>query len=408
MTTEAARAYADLILDAVNLQPAQCLRVKAEPGHWPFVTVLAERAYGRGARFVRVEADHAMLTRARIEHSSEEHLAYVPRYRREVNNVMLEESWALVSIKSPDDPDALAGVDAGRNSAIQKAIFEADYPFRRAVQAAKVRWTVVAVPTDDWAAKVLGKPAGPSTTEELWEVMRPILRLDRPDPQEAWEAHRAALLARREELDALDIDRVRFVGPGTDLTVGLTERSIWIGGVERSPDGLPFMPNVPTEEVFTTPDFRRTTGRVTATRPVQIFGSIVEGVRLRFEEGRVVEFGATSGEDVLARYFEVDERARYLGELALVDSNSTIYRSGLVFYNTLFDENAACHIALGSSYPTCLRDGDSLSPEHYREVGGNIATLHCDLMIGSPQVSVTATRRDGGEAQIISAGSFCL
>ncbi|MFW5814996.1 MAG: aminopeptidase [Spirochaetota bacterium] len=408
MTTDAAVAYADLIISSVNLQPGQNLLVKAEPGHWGFVTTLAARAYDHGAKYVHVYADHPLLQRARIEHSRPEYLTYVPDFRRDANNLMLDESWALVSIKSPEDPDALSGVDPQRNGTVQKAIFEADFPFRRAVQADRLRWTVVAVPTEKWAAKVLGREADPTAEEELWNVMKPILRLDRPDPRAAWAEHRRRLAARREALDALSLDAVRFDGPGTELTVGLSQRSIWVGGGGQSPDGLEFMPNLPTEEVFTTPDFRRTSGRVAVTRPVQLLGTIVEGAWLRFEEGRVVECGATAGGSTLDRYFELDERARYVGELALVDADSPIYRSGLVFYNTLFDENAACHIALGSSYPKCLRDGETLSPDEYRAAGANTSTLHTDFMIGSPQVTVTGIRGDGNEVPIIGGGAFQL
>jgi aminopeptidase len=408
MTTDAAQAYADLILSNVNLQPGQCLLVKAQPAHWSFVNTLATRAYDRGARYVHVYADHVQLHRARVEHSRPDYLSYVPDFRREANNLMLDESWAIVSIKSAADPDALAGIDAERHGTVQKAIAEVDFPFRRAVQADRLRWIVVSVPTPKWAAKVLGKDADETTAEELWNVMVPILRLDQSDPAGAWRLQARMLESRRQALDSLDLDAVRFDGPGTELTVGLSAQSVWVGGGSQSPDGLEFLPNLPTEEVFTTPHFRRTEGRVAVTRPVQVMGTIVEGAWMRLEGGRVVESGATSGAEILERYFSIDERARYLGELALVDAASAIYQSGLVFYNTLYDENAACHIALGSSYPTCFRDGESMSPEQYEKAGGNTSTLHTDFMIGSPQVAVTGIRRDGSEVPIIADGGFVI
>ncbi|MFW5717508.1 MAG: aminopeptidase [Spirochaetota bacterium] len=408
MTTDAARAYADLILSNLNLQPGQSLLVKADPAHWDFVVTLASRAYDHGARYVHVRADHALLHRARVEHSRPEHLTYVPDFRREENNLILDESWAIVSLKSPDDPDALAGIDAERNGIIQKAIAEADFPFRRAVQADRLRWIVAAVPTPKWAAKILGKQADARTAAELWDVMVPILRLDQPDPAGAWKLQLELLRARRESLDTLALDAVRFEGPGTELTVGLSERSLWIGGAARTPDGLEFLPNLPTEEVFTTPDFRRAEGRVAVTRPVQVLGTMVEGAWFQFDGGRVVASGATSGAEMLERYFQIDERARYLGELALVDGASSIYRTGLVFYNTLYDENAACHIALGSSYPKCFRDGDSLTPEQYERAGGNTSRVHTDFMIGSPEVAVVGETRDGRKVPIIENGTFAI
>ncbi|MFW6313594.1 MAG: aminopeptidase [Spirochaetota bacterium] len=408
MTLDAAQAYADLILANVNLQPSQSLLVKAEPAHWDFVTVLASRAYDHGARYVHVVAEHALLHRARVEHSRREHLGYVPDFRRDRNDLLLDEGWAIVSIKSPDDPDALAGIDAQRNGIVQKAIAEVDYPYRNAVLADKLRWIVVAIPTPKWAAKVLGKPADETAAEELWNLMVPILRLDAPDPPAAWRSHDETLQTRRRTMDALELDAIRFDGPGTELTVGLSERSVWIGGGSTSPDGRAFIPNLPTEEVFTTPDCRRAEGRVVVTRPVQVLGAIVEGAWMEFTGGRVTACGASSGGEMLERYFEIDERARYLGELALVDTGSPVYRSGLVFYNTLFDENAASHIALGSSYPKCIRGGDSLSGEEYREAGGNQSTVHTDFMVGSSEVTVTGIRKDGGEVPIITDGVFVV
>ncbi|MFP4376332.1 MAG: aminopeptidase [Spirochaetales bacterium] len=408
MTLSDQQDYANLILSAVNFQQDQSLLIKAEPGHWYFIATLSAEAYRRGAKYVHVRAEHANLYRARVENSKPEHLGTIPAFRHVVNETMLEEGWAIVSIKSPDDPDALEGLDSTRHGIVQKTIADADYPFRRAVQADHLRWIVVAVPTPAWAAKVLMTEPSEAAAHELWRRLKPILRLDTDDPIAAWQQQRQVLEQRRQTLDALKLDSVHFEGPGTDLTVGLSPLSQWEGGGSNAVDGLDFMPNIPTEEVFTTPDFRRTEGTAKLTRPVQVLGSIVTDGWLRFEEGKVVDFGASSGADILDRYFDLDERARYLGELALVDTSSPIYRSGLVFYNTLLDENAACHVAVGSSYPKCLKGGNELSPEEYEKAGGNTSKLHTDLMISSPETRVTGTTGDGAKVDVIVGGRFVI
>jgi len=397
-----------LVLDSLSLQPDQSLLIKAEPAHWPFVSVLAEIAYKRGARYVHVRADHANLYRARVENSKPEYLGQIPGWHDLENQTMIDERWALVSIKSPDDPDALSGLDATRHGIVQRALSEANAEFRRATQASKLRWIVVAYPTPRWAAKVLDRAADEGAAEALWSAMKSILRLDANDPLVAWKEHSQQLKLRQEQLNALELTSVHFRGPGTDLRIGLSDYSRWVGGGDVAEDGIAFLPNLPTEEVFTTPDCRQTEGRVTLTRPVQVLGTIVDGGWLEFSSGRVVDFGAETGSEILERYLELDDRARYLGELALVDTASPIYKSGLVFYNTLFDENAACHIALGSSYPKCIAGGEKMTDEEYRAAGGNRSTVHTDFMISSPEVDVTGTRRDGATVEIIRAGSFVI
>lgn len=403
-----AEAYSSLILSSLSFQRGQSLYIKADPAHWSFAVALAQGAYDNGAKYVEVDAQHALLHRARVEHSAAEYLTYVPPTRAAAQQLRLDEEWALVSMKSPDDPNSLNGMDAARNGIVQKALAQVDFPYRAKVQGDGLRWIVVSVPTPRWAAHIYGGDPDASAEERLWSQMKPILRLDQPDPIAAWEERKRVLRDRREALNALSLDSIRFSGPGTDLTVGLTERSIWAGGSSVAADGHEFLPNLPTEEVFTTPDFRRTSGRVAMTRPVQVLGSLVTNGWMEFESGRLVRCGADSGAEMLERYFEIDERARYLGELALVDTASPVFQSGLIFSNILYDENAACHIALGSSYRKCMRDGLSLSDEEYLEAGGNISTLHTDFMIGGPEVEVEGRRRDGSVVSIIQDGSFSV
>ncbi len=382
--------------------------MKGQPAHWEFIVTLAETAYELGAKYVQVEADHALLHRARIEHSRPEFLTYVPASRAADQALRLDEGWAIVSLKSPDDPAALDGIDAERNGIASRALANADYEYRRQVQSDRIRWIVASVPTQKWAAHVFGIEPDDEVEDRLWSELRRIVRLDHDDPFAEWTRLGKVLADRRSTLDSLALDLVHFSGPGTDLSVGLTDRSLWAGGTSIAQDGKEFFPNLPTEEVFTTPDYRRTVGRVSVTRPVQVLGGLVEGAWMEFEDGAVVRSGAASGGEMLERYFEVDERARYLGELALVDSTSPVFRSGLTYANILLDENAACHIALGSSYRKCIRGSEELSDEDYREAGGNTSTLHTDFMIGSPDVTVTATTRSGETIPIITDGLFAL
>jgi aminopeptidase len=408
MNEESMRDYANVLISAVNLQEGQCLRVKCEPVHWEFVNVLGGEAYRRGAKYVQVDAEHRGLYRARIQESREEHLAYVPESRRAVVDDYISNNWALISLVGNEDPDALATVDPRRNGVVSRAISQINDPLRRATQADLLRWVVAPVPTAGWGAKVFGTSANADAKDRLWSVLRPILRLDHDDPIRAWADHGQELVARQNALRELELDAVRFTGPGTDLTVGLPEGSLWMGGGSTSPDGRFFLPNLPTEEVFTAPDFRRTTGTVAITRPALILGRLVTGARFRFEDGRMVECSAESGQETLEQFFEVDEGSRYLGEVALVDTLSPIFQSGLVFHNTLLDENAACHIAFGSAYPGCIPGGDEMDDETFRRSGGNRSVQHADVMIGGPEVAVSGERKGGGSVDIIRDGLWKL
>jgi aminopeptidase len=403
MTQQDRTRYAELLIAALGLKEGQNLRIKGEPVHWPLMTELAAVAYRAGARFVDVNSDHAALHKARVENSREEYLEYVPATVDAVQKVLVEEQWALISVKNMEDPDFYADLDQAKNGTVQRAVAHAQQPFRRAVQANKFQWLVCSWPTDPWARKILGPDA---TSEKLWEAMQPILRLDREDPVQAWWDHAAALDRRAEEFEKLGIDRLHFSGPDTDLTVGLPEKVHWLGGSAEADTGATFLPNLPTEEVFTTPDYRRTEGTVQVTRPVLVLGNLVEGATFTFREGKVVDYDARRGKESLDRYFQIDDNARYLGEIALVDAASPIYQSGLTFYDILLDENAANHFALGSAYPGGVHGGDALSEEEMTAAGINRSAVHTDFMFGSDDLTCTANLRDGSTREIMRGGRF--
>ena len=262
--------------------------------------------------------------------------------------------------------------------------------------AAKVNWTVVPCPNPAWAALVHPDLEPEAATERLWEQIAHVCRLDEPDPAAAWRARGQELEASARRLDALRLSALRFVGPGTDLTVGLLPDSRWIGGGEHRRDGLPHLPNIPTEEVFTTPDPERTEGHVTSTRPVDVGGTVVRGLRVRFSGGRAVEIAAGEGAGVLRSRAAVDDGASRLGEVALVDGSGRIGPLGTVFYDTLLDENAASHIALGVGYPV------GAGPADAERI--NQSAIHIDFMIGDPAVTVLGVDSEGRESPVLEGG----
>lgn len=405
--------YADVLLAAVNLQPGQNLLVRAEPIHLPFAAIVAARAYSRGARYVRFdnnEIENPLMYRARVENTREEYLDYVPQFRLDTLKTQIEEDWALIAIRTPEDPGFLSNLDQGRNARAAKAMAAAMKPYQSRISNNEIAWLVAFYPTEILAGKIMGMEPGPAAVEALWQVLIPILRLDKPDPAAFWLSHGAELAARAEKLNSLRLDAVRFVGPGTDLTIGLMEVSQWHGGPDKTHSGRIFSPNIPTEEVFTSPDYRRTEGRVAFTCPVFVpsVGKTVEGGWLEFKHGKVVAWGADKGKDVLDVYLSMDEGAYFLGEVALVDTKSPIFQSRKTFYNILFDENAACHIALGSAYPGCMRGGSAMNDEQLRAAGANVAAVHTDFMIGGPSVEVTGITRDGRQVPIIAKGEFAI
>lgn len=406
--TEYIRSFAEIALSGLNLQNGQSLFIRVEPENFETALFVAEEAYRRGARYVDMRFDSTRLIRTRIEHSEERYLTDFPSYRRIQNEEFIRDRWAYLSLKSPYDPTVLDGVDVRRNATITKQLSEADRDLQRAAAADRIQWLVMAVPSVPWAAHILGLPADDDALARLWSHMASILRFEAADPAAFWWERMKELERRAEALDALQIDELHFIDEGTDLRVGLHQRARWIGGPSRTPDGTQFIPNIPTEEVFTAPDARRTVGRVAVTKSVRVMGTLVSGAWFEFEGGRVVRFGAEKGAEALEQYLAIDPGSARLGEIALVDRHSPIARSGLVFQNTLLDENAACHMALGFAYPNCVEGGEHLDEGKYEEYGLNTSRQHSDVMISSESTVVRARLRDGSERDILVDGEFTL
>ncbi len=402
------RKYAEIIIKtAVNQQEGKPLLIRTEIAQKEFIRELSHIAYGSGASMVSVQYSDPVLSRMRIDEvKKDEYLDFMPSHMENMYESYLRDGWSSISLRGPEYPDIMEGVDSGRLGRTSKANSLTLRGFLKGVSANRIAWNVCLYPTEAWAAKVLGDSV--NWEERIWDILIPILRLDRDDPAKAWLEHDTELKRRSEHMNRIRYDQIHFVGPGTDLYVGMAPNRVFAGGRCKNQSGIVFFPNIPTEEIFSTPDHARTEGTVRTTRPVEVLGSQVEGAWFRFKEGKVIEFGADRNEEVLDQYLQFDEGAKALGEVALVDVNSPIYRSGKIFHNILFDENASCHIALGNGYADCIENGTTMSDEELKEVRCNSSLVHTDFMIGSEEVSVFGVREDGSEDKIIEDGVFVI
>lgn len=387
-------SYADLIVRVgANVQPGQTVFVNALPEHAELVRALARSAYRAGAGYVDVRFTDPHVRRALIELGPDEALTHTPDWL--LDRVAASEDAAVIAISGEAEPELLADLDQAR---VGKATMRAAMEKMLQLQNKKAtNWSIAAFPNEGWAEQVFGEP----DVERLWEAIGATVRLDEPDPVAAWRAHSARLRARCNALDALHLDALHFEGPGTDLTVGLLPESRWMGGGGETRGGIFFVPNLPTEEVFTTPDWRRTEGTVRSTRPLALGGTIVRDLELTFAGGEAVDVRAASGEEAVRGQMEIDAFAKRLGEVALVDGESRVGKTGLTFLNTLFDENATCHIAFGSSIMIAAPDLADLEPDEARARGANLSNVHTDFMVGGPEVSVDGIAHDGTRIPIL-------
>ena len=395
--------YAELTVRVgANVAPGQLVEVYALVEHAPLVRAIARASYDAGARFVDVLYTDNHIRRALIELAPEEMLDYSAPWLLTRARAWSEEGGATIALTGDPEPDLLGDLDQDRVGRARPRELVAEY-FRHANERL-VNWTIVASPTEGWAQTMFGEP----DLDRLWEAVSYTNRLDEDDPVAAWNEHIARLQARSARLNEIRFDALRFQGPGTDLTVGLLPESTWGGAVEETVFGVRHVPNMPTEEVFAAPDLRRTEGTVRSTRPLAFRGTMVQGLEVRFEAGRAVEVRSEAGGGAIEGMIAAEERAAFLGEVALVDGTSRVGQTGITFYDTLFDENATCHIALGDAPLSKLPELASLPPEERVARGLNAANDHVDFMIGGPEVSVDGVTTDGRVLPILRADEWVL
>ena len=390
--------FADLVVGfAANVQPGQVVAVGSEPGKEPLTRAVADAAYGAGAKFVDVQYFDLHVKRSRILRAAEDTLDYVPSWYGDRILALGDQRCARIGLSGSVAPGLLDGLDPARAGRDQ-------LPFVRetgiVVNAATTNWTIVPCPTVGWAQQVYPDLDPDAALARLWEQVVHVCRLDEDDPVAAWTARLDDLITAANRLTARRFSELHLEGPGTDLHVGLLPTSTWICASFDTVDGIRHMPNLPSEEVFSAPDPQRVDGVVAATKPLDLGGTIVEGLRVRFEGGRAVQVDAEANADALRARVALDEGAARLGEIALVDREGRIGPLDTVFYDTLLDENAATHVALGNAYAFCAEDEDK--PRL------NTSAIHIDFMIGSSEVAVTGVTDGGERVPVLRDGSWQL
>jgi aminopeptidase len=383
---ERLEAYADLAVRVgANVQLGQTVFLTTQIEHAPLARALTRAAYRAGARYVDVRYRDDHVRHAMIDLGPDEALTHSPEWMKQLYRAM--EGGAQLWTTGEPEPELMNDLDGERvGRARMKEVVEI---IREQMVQRSLNWSGVAYPSEGWATQIYGEP----DVERLWEAVAFCTRLDEADPVQAWRDHMARLEGRGKALTELQLDAVHYTGPGTDLTVGLNPNARWMSALFRTRDGIEYVPNMPTEEVFTTPDCRRAEGTIRSSRPLVLDGDIIEGLRLTVKDGKIVDVQADKGAGIVRGQLEIDDRAAYFGELALVDGTSRVGRTKTTFFDTLYDENATCHIAYGFGVPEVF-DGDPGD-------GMNISGVHTDFMVGGPELAVDGITKDGTAIPIL-------
>lgn len=405
MNQDTLRKYARTLLQyGVNLQQDQTLVVSVDVENKDFAVIVTEEAYELGAKEVVLNWRCSPIARQRLLHANESVLEKPANWIPEFYKQYIDEKAAFLSLISAN-PKALEGIPTDRISLQSRNLNKVLSFYHTAIMNSSVTWCVASVPTVLWADLLGYEGTNEEKINQLWETLLKLCRIEGVEPKDTYRHHMAKLRHRCEALNKLDLQALRYTCEnGTDLLLELPEGHIWLGGEESSKDGTIFNANIPTEEVFSAPQYNGVNGIVYSTKPLIYHGNTISDFSFTFKEGKIVEYTAKEGYEVLKELVETDEGSHYLGEVALVDHFSPISQSNQIFFETLFDENASCHLAIGASYPTCLKDSNGLSEEELKERGLNHSLTHVDFMIGHERMNIKGYTRDGQEVDIMIDG----
>lgn len=404
------KKYADLIAkQGINVQKGQPVIISASVEAYSFVELLVKSCYRQGAKIVEVQWHDSVNQKSDYRYASTKTLSYVPSWLVDKMQERIDNNYARISLIS-SDPDALKGINADKMQKVNIAKSTHLRRFSEAYMASKIQWCVAAYPSYKWAKKVFPHLSKSKAFEALFMAILESSRVSvENDPIIEWENHDNSLLTKSQKLNQLNFKSLRYLSKnGTDFTVGLVKNHIWAGGAEECALGVKFNPNIPTEEVFTMPERHSAEGKVVSTKPLSYQGNLIESFYLIFKEGKVVECHAEKGEDILRSLVNTDAGSASLGEVALVPFHSPISQSNILFFNTLFDENASCHLALGNAYPMNVQGGTEMSKEELDAVGANSSIVHEDFMVGAEDLSIVGTTYDGQEIPVFVNGDWAI
>ncbi|MCL2556312.1 MAG: aminopeptidase [Firmicutes bacterium] len=400
-------SYAELIIkQGINLENGEALAIGADIEAADLVEEVVRQAYKAGAKKVTIFWSHAEIGKMSYQYQDDETLTDIPDWVVASRDWVVDNKAPLLNILS-ERPDLLSDVDPQKIKKAAIATSNAMKKLREATGSNKIRWCLAAYPNVEWAEKIFPKLKGEKAVAKLWEYIHKTVRLDTKDPIAAWKTHVEAIAKRSHILTEANLKSLRLKNSlGTDITMDLPQNYEFTGAAEKSHHGRAFTANLPTEEVFASPDYRTTNGKVVASLPLVRRGAIIKDFWMEFKDGRCVDFGAKEGYETLKGIIETDEGSHYLGEVALVGFNSPIQNLKTLFYNTLFDENASCHLAIGRGFSACIKDGTKYTKEELKEMGINDSIEHVDFMIGTSDLSVVGIRYDGTEMEIFKNGDW--
>ncbi|SDI80342.1 aminopeptidase [Natribacillus halophilus] len=405
---EKKESYADIALNVgVNIQKGQTLFIRSPLFAADFVRIVARKAYQAGAKHVRVDWSDEELTRTKFELAPEEAFSEFPEWYARALEEEAEDDAAFLSITG-GDPDLLKGIDAERIATANKTSGRAMDGFRSYIQSDKVSWSIVAVPSVKWAERVFPEAKGDEAVEKLWEAIFAATRVNESDPVTAWQEHLQTLDEKMETLNDKHFHALHYTAEGTDLTIELPETHLWASGGSVSKAGVNFVANIPTEEVFTAARKKGVNGKVSSKKPLNYGGTLITDFTLTFENGLVVDFEAKEGEETLKNLLEGDDGASYIGEVALVPHRSPISDTNIIFFNTLFDENASNHLALGSAYAFNIEGGKDMDKAELEEKGLNTSITHVDFMVGDADMDIDGIHEDGTREPVFRNGDWAF